>query len=100
MCNLSDLGIDDLECMALQSLQLRLCCGSFGFSQHLWRSQDAWRLPIDGPLYGNQLTLRGSMSQRSGHIVRVACLIKADMPHYVARVLKSASTNRRCIMIV
>jgi hypothetical protein len=30
------------------------------------------RFPTDGPLYGNEFTLRGSMSQRSGHIVCVA----------------------------
>jgi hypothetical protein len=44
------------------------------------------RPPIDGPLYGNQLTLRGSVGQHSGHIVRVACLIEANVAHHVIRV--------------
>src|ERR1700730_15743952 len=78
--------MDCFECMALQSLQLRLCCGQFRFSQHLWRSQDARRFPMDGLPYGNEVPLGGSMGQRSGHVVRVARLIEANVPDRVIRV--------------
>jgi hypothetical protein len=37
-------------------------------------------------LYGNEFALCGSMGQRSWYIVRVACLIKANVPHGVTRV--------------
>ena len=72
--------------MLLQSLQLSFCHGSFRFSQHLWRSQDARRLPIDGALCRNKVAFRSSMGQRRGHIVSVARLIKADVSQRVTRV--------------
>jgi len=78
--------IDDLKSMALQSLQLRFCLDQFRFSQHLWRSEDTRRRPTDGPLYRNEFALRGSMGKSPRHIVRVACLIKANMPQRVPRV--------------
>src|SRR6516165_8775221 len=72
--------------VALQSLQLRFCLDQFGFSQHLWRSKDTRRRPSDGPFYGNEFPLRGSMGESPRHIVRAACLIKANMPQRVTRV--------------
>ena len=83
---LSGLWMDCFECMALQSLQLRFCCGQFRFSQHLWRPQDAGRFPIDRSLHGNKVALRGSMGQCSGHVVCVARLIEANVPDGVIRV--------------
>src|SRR6516162_8969120 len=52
------LWLDDSKCMTLQSLQLRFCLRQFRFGHHLWRSQDARRFPIGGPLYGNEFALR------------------------------------------
>ena len=72
--------------MALQSFQLRFCLDQFRFSQYLWRSEDTRRRPIDRLLYGNEFALRGSMRKRPRHIVRVARLIKANMPQRVTRV--------------
>src|SRR6516165_5063268 len=72
--------------VALQSLQLRFCLDQFGFSQHLWRSKDTRRRPSDGPFYGYEFALRGGMGESPRHIVRVACLIKANMPQRVTRV--------------
>src|SRR5262249_23646937 len=68
------------------SLQLRFCLDQFRFSQDLWRSKDTRRRPSDGLLYGNEFALHGSMAKRPRHIVRVACLIKANMPQRVTRV--------------
>src|SRR6516225_4298990 len=84
--------------MALQSFQLRFCLGQFRFNQHLWRSEDTRRRPTDGPLYRNEFALRGSMGKSPRHIVRVACLIKANMPQRVTPYLKSASTKRRSVI--
>jgi hypothetical protein len=78
--------MDYFEGMALQSFQLRLCCGQFRFGQHLWRPQDARRFPMDGPPYGNEIPLRSGVGQGLGHVVRVARLIKANVPDYVIRV--------------
>ena len=39
-----------------------------------------------GLLQGNEVALRNSMGQRSGQVVRVACLIEANMPHRVSRI--------------
>src|SRR6516225_3105506 len=72
--------------MALQSLQLRFCLDQFRLSQNLWRSKDTRRRPTHGPLYGNEFAFRGSMGKSPRHIVRVACLIKANMPQRVTRV--------------
>src|SRR6516225_3950978 len=72
--------------MALQSLQLRFCLDQFRFSQHLWRSEDTRRRPTGRLLYGNEFALRGGMGKSSRHVVRVACLIKANMPQRVPRV--------------
>jgi hypothetical protein len=68
--------MDYFQCMALQSLKLRLCCGQFRFSHHLWRP----------PLYGNEVALGRSMGQFSGHVVCVARLIEANVPDRVIRV--------------
>ena len=46
----------------------------------------AWRRPPGRSLYGNEFALRGSMGKSPRHIVRVACLIKANMPQRVTRV--------------
>src|SRR6516165_1902201 len=72
--------------MALQSLQLRFCLDEFRLSQNLWRSEDTRRRPTHGPLYGNEFALRGSMGKGPRHIVRVACLIQANMRQRVTRV--------------
>ena len=66
MCNLPDFGIDDLERMALQSLQLRFCLSQLRFGHHLRGAHDAGRFPTDGPLYGDEFTLRGSMTRARG----------------------------------
>src|SRR6516225_5349102 len=72
--------------MALQSFQLHFCLNQFELSQHLWRPEDTWRGPTPRMLYGDEFALRGSMGKSPRHIVRVACLIKADMPKRVTRV--------------
>jgi len=46
----------------------------------------AWRRPPGRSLYGNEFALRGSMGKSPRHIVRVARLIKANMPQRVTRV--------------
>ena len=43
-------------------------------------------LPSPGAAQRQRVALRSSMGQRSGHIVRVARLIKANVPHHVTRV--------------
>jgi hypothetical protein len=52
-----------LESMALQSLQLFLRLNCFQFCQHLWRSENTRRHPIDWPLRGNEFALCGSMGE-------------------------------------
>ena len=76
--------IDDFKCMALQSLRLRYCLEQFQFGQH--RSEDTGRRPTDRLLYGNEFAFRGSVGKSPRHIVRVACLVKANMPQRVTRV--------------
>ena len=65
------------RCRAFNSAS---AAANFRFSQHLWRAQDARRLPIDGALCRNKVALRSSMGQRWGHVVSVARLIQADVP--------------------
>jgi hypothetical protein len=67
--------------------------------KHLWRSQDARRLPIDGALYRNKVALRGSMGQRWGHVVSVARLKRRMCPSGSFMYLKSTSTNRLAVML-
>jgi hypothetical protein len=38
--------------------------GHLRFGEHLWQFQDAWRHPIDGPLYGSEArALRAQISR-------------------------------------
>jgi acyl-CoA synthetase (AMP-forming)/AMP-acid ligase II len=78
---LFNLRIDYRECMALQSLQLLLRLDCFQFCQHLWRSENARRHPIDRPLCGNEFALCGGMGETPTHGVCAARLIKANMSH-------------------
>src|ERR1700731_880375 len=67
--------------MALQSLQLLLRLDCFQFCQHLWRSENARRHPIDRLLRGNEFAICGSMGETPTHGVCAARIIKADMPN-------------------
>src|ERR1700736_5352038 len=76
---LFNVWIDYLESMALQSLQLFLRLNCFQFCQHLWRSENTRRHPIDWRLRGNEFALCSSMGETPTHGVCATRLIKANM---------------------
>jgi hypothetical protein len=73
--------IDYRESVALQSPQLVLRLDCFQFCQHLWRSENTRRYPIDRPLRGNEFALCGGVGETLTHGGCAARLIEADMSH-------------------
>src|ERR1700730_5241633 len=65
--------------MPVQSLQLLLRLDCCQFCQHLWRSENTRRYPIDRSLRGNEFALCGSVGEAPTHGVCAARLIKANM---------------------
>ena len=68
------LWIDDLKSMTLQSFQFSLRLDDLGFSEYLWKLEDAWRLPFRWLQFGNKLAPRCSVGNGLRKPVSIAML--------------------------